>query len=77
MAAIRGFGGLEPCPTCHAPHDQLHDCSLGFDEFAKIVMANIDVFNFPMVFGVLSKRNCSTTITSYGSWKGVPYFHFI
>ena len=27
MAAIRGFGGLEPCPTCHAAHDQLHDCS--------------------------------------------------
>ena len=26
MAGIRGFGGLEPCPTCHVPHDELHDC---------------------------------------------------
>ena len=27
MAGIRGIGGLEPCPTCHVPHDELHDCS--------------------------------------------------
>ena len=27
MAGTRGFGGLEPCPVCHVPHDKLHDCS--------------------------------------------------
>jgi len=26
MAGIRGYGCLEPCPTCHVPHDEQHDC---------------------------------------------------
>ena len=26
MGNIRGFGGLEPCPICHVPKDELHDC---------------------------------------------------
>jgi len=26
MANIRGFGGLQPCPICHVPKDELHDC---------------------------------------------------
>lgn len=27
MLNLRGFGGLEICPTCHAPKDELHDCA--------------------------------------------------
>jgi hypothetical protein len=25
MALIRGFNGLQPCPVCHVPKNQLHD----------------------------------------------------
>ena len=25
MALNRGFMGLQPCPVCHVPKDQLHD----------------------------------------------------
>ena len=27
MGLNRGFLGLQPCPVCHAPKDQLHDCA--------------------------------------------------
>jgi hypothetical protein len=27
MAGIHGFGGLEPCPICHVPHNELCDCA--------------------------------------------------
>ena len=26
MSNTRGFGGLQPCPVCHVPKDELHDC---------------------------------------------------
>jgi hypothetical protein len=26
MGNNRGVGCLEPCPTCHVPKDELHDC---------------------------------------------------
>lgn len=26
MGNNRGVGCKEPCPTCHAPDDELHDC---------------------------------------------------
>jgi len=27
MSLNRGFLGLQPCPICHVPKDQLHDCT--------------------------------------------------
>jgi hypothetical protein len=27
MGLNRGFMGLQPCPVCHVPKDQLHDCA--------------------------------------------------
>ena len=27
MGLNRGFMGLQPCPICHVPKDQLHDCA--------------------------------------------------
>jgi hypothetical protein len=26
MGLNRGYMGLQPCPVCHVPEDQLHDC---------------------------------------------------
>lgn len=26
MSNTRGFRGLQPCPICHVPKDELHDC---------------------------------------------------
>jgi hypothetical protein len=26
MALNRGFMGLQPCPVCHVPKNELHDC---------------------------------------------------
>ena len=26
MSNTRGFGSLQPCPVCHVPKDELHDC---------------------------------------------------
>ena len=27
MGLNHGFMGLKPCPVCHVPKDQLHDCA--------------------------------------------------
>ena len=26
MSNTRGFRGLQPCPVCHVPKNELHDC---------------------------------------------------
>jgi hypothetical protein len=26
MANTRGYKGLQPCPICHVPKDEMHDC---------------------------------------------------
>ena len=41
MALNRGFMGLQPCPVCHVPKDELHDCGKSWPLRTGLEMQNI------------------------------------